>query len=167
MAKPSETTSNYSFTLKCLGALTFAVLAAGVVAAALYTKGTAVAGPVLASKTAMLGSAAVASTPFPALAVILFIGAICILPFFYRPGGYGAYARHHGHTGGFYPPTSSSYVVPNNGHGHSTYNPREHGHGGSSFFPVPTARTEQHGRRDASASAVTQHPSAFPTVHVR
>ena len=167
MAKPSETTSNYSFTFKCLSAL----IAAGIVAAALYAKSTAVAGPVLASK-AMLGTAAVASTPLSALALILIIGAICTLPFIYRPRGIGAYAYPHGRSGAYFPPTSSAYVevpvsVSTFDQGRSFHN--QHGHGGSSFFPPAPAiaRTNHHSIRGASAPPVSQHDGAATTVHRR
>ena len=166
MAKTSEKTSNYSFTFKCLGAF----FAAGIVAAALYAKSTAVAGPVLASK-AMLGTAAVASTPLSALALILIIGAICTLPFIYRPGGIGAYANRHGRSGANFPPTSSAYVEAPVPQYHDQGRPfhNQHGHGGSSFFlpPPAIARTNHQSIRGASVPPISLNDSAAPTVHRR
>lgn len=156
---------NYSFLLQCMGALAVtAAITLGIAAAMTSQAGTILATG-LAAKTLFAASVTTAIA-FPAIilpiALIVAVGAICLLPFlfggsrsytsvptmgypYYGPGyfssppafggGYGSYSnRHHHH---HYSPAVAIYDqgASQHHHGDSTHSHGQvHQHGGSSHY---------------------------------
>ncbi|ETO93739.1 hypothetical protein [Legionella oakridgensis] len=148
--------TNYTFLLACMAALTTAaVITAGIIAAT-TAKSTALATTVLASKAVLAaGTTAVAASslflPFAVgAAALLLIGAICFLPFLFRPRVVATTSHAWSPspavvvTPGFSPPVRPVVVPSMTTHGH--FRPVHHHH------PTPVVAPHHHHHSPAFGS---------------